>query len=95
MSDKQIARLVEDNLKNELAAEETISQSEPILQDEVSHQYEASAAPPAAEHQQPELSEPSRKSTRNRKQPDRFREPIPTNFNRNLILTANDFQLMS
>ena len=43
-------------------------------------QDEASAATSSAEHQQPETSEPSRTSTMNRKQPDRFGEPIPTNL---------------
>ena len=45
-----------------------------------SHQDEASAATLAAEHQQPEPTEPSRTSTRNRKQLDSFGEPIPTNL---------------
>ena len=82
VSDSQIARLDEDNVKTEPAVEETISQSEQQLQstDVVpSLQDEASAAT-SAEHQQPETSEPSRKSTRNRKQPDRFGEPTPTNL---------------
>ena len=63
--------------------EETISQSEQQLQSTnvgPSLQDEASAATSSAEHQQPETSEPSRTSTRNRKQPDRFGEPIPTNL---------------
>ena len=83
VSDNQIARLDEDSVKTEPAVEETISRSEPQLQntDEgPSHQDEASAATSSAEHQQPETSEPSRTSTRNRKQPDRFGEPIPTNL---------------
>ena len=46
----------------------------PSLQDE------ASAATSSAEHQQPETSEPSRALTRNKKQPDRFGESIPTNL---------------
>ena len=110
VSDNQIARLDEDNVKTEPAVEETISQSEPQPQNTdvgPSHQDEASAATSSAEHQQPETSEPSRTSTttmvsrpgwfetsmkhqpgvlvnetstRNRKQPDRFGEPIPTNL---------------
>ena len=70
-------------MKTEPAVEETISQSEPKLHNTdvgPSHQEEASAATSAAVHQQPELTEPSRTSTRNRKQPDRFGEPIPTNL---------------
>ena len=70
-------------MKTEQAVEETISQSEPQLQNTdvgPSHQDEASAATSAAEHQQLEPLEPSRTSTRNRKQPDRFGEPIPTNL---------------
>ena len=81
MSDNQIAGLEEDNVKTEPAVEETISQSEPQLQNidvGPSHHDEASAATSAAEHQQPEPPEPSRTSTRNRKQPDRFGDPIPT-----------------
>ena len=91
VSDNQIARLDEDNVKTEPAVEETISQSELQPQNTdvgPSHQDEASAATSSAEHQkpgtsqnqQPETSEPSRTSTRNRKQPDRFGEPIPTNM---------------
>ena len=83
VSDNQIARLDEDNVKTEPAVEETISQSEPQPQNKdvgFSHQDEASAATSSAEHQQPETSEPSQTSTRNRKQPDRFGEPIPTNL---------------
>ena len=63
--------------------EETISQSEQQLQSTdvgPSLQDEASAATSSAVHQQPETSEPSRTSTRNRKQPDRFGEPIPKNL---------------
>ena len=83
VSDNQIARLDEDNVKTEPAVEETIYQS--VLQPQntdvgPSHQDEASAATSTAEHQQPETSEPSRTSTRNGKQPDRFGEPIPTNL---------------
>ena len=55
-SDNQIARLEEDKEKVESAVEETISQSEPHLQNTdvgSSHQDEASAATSAAEHQQP------------------------------------------
>ena len=44
------------------------------------HQDETSAASTSAEYQQPKPSEPSRTSTRNRKQPDRFGEPGPTNL---------------
>ena len=83
VSDNQIARLDEDNVKTEPAVEETISQSELQPQNTdvgPSHQDEASAATSSAEHQQPETSEPSRTSTRNRKQPDRFGEPITTNL---------------
>ena len=81
VSDHQIARLDEDNVKTEPAAEETVSQSEQQVQNtdaELSLQDEASAGTSSAEHQQSETSEPSRTSTRNRKQPDRFGEPIPT-----------------
>ena len=83
VSENQIARPDEDNVKTELAVEKTISHSEQQLQNtDVGHslQDETSAATSSAEHQQPETSEPSRKSTRNRKQPDRFEEPIPTNL---------------
>ena len=72
VNDNQIARLKEDNVKTEPAAEETKSESEPKLQSTdvgPSHQDDASAATLSAEHQQPEPSEPSRTSTRNRKQP--------------------------
>ena len=83
VSDNQIARLEEDNVKTEPAVEKTISQSEPQLQNTdvgPSRQDEASAATSAAEHQQPKPPDPSRSSTRNRKQPDRFGEPILTNL---------------
>ena len=83
MSGIQIARLDEDNVKTEPAVEETLSQSEQQLQStdvEPSLQDEASAATSSAEHQQPETLEPSLASTRNRKQPDRFGEPVPTNL---------------
>ena len=83
VSDNQIARLDEDNVKTEPSVEETISQSEQQLQNtDVGHslQDEVSAAKSSAEHKQRETSEPSRTSTRNRKQPDRFGEPIPTNL---------------
>ena len=83
VSENQIARLEEDNVKTESAVEETISQSKPQLQNTdvgPSHQNEASAATSAAEHQQPKPPEPSRTSTRNRKQPERFEEPIPTSL---------------
>ena len=83
VSDNQIARLNEDNVKTEPAVEETISQSQQQLQSTYvgpSLQDKASAATSSAEHQQTETSEPSRTSTRNRKQPDRFGEPIPTNL---------------
>ena len=75
--------LMSDNVKTELAVEETISQSEPQLQSTdvgTSHQDEASAATSAAEHQQLEPPEPSGTSTRNRKQPYRFGEHIPINL---------------
>ena len=83
VSENQIARLDEDNVKIEPAVEETISQSEQQLQSTdvgLSLQDEAFAATSSAEHQQTETSETSRTSTRNRKQPDRFGEPIPTNL---------------
>ena len=83
MSDNRIARLEEDNVKTERAVEETISQSEQQLQNTnvgPSLQDEASAATSSAEHQQTETSEPSLTSTRNRKQSDRFGEPIPTHL---------------
>ena len=83
VSDNQIARLDADSVKTEPAVEETISESEPHFQITNvghSHQDEASAATSSAEHQQHEPSEPSRTSTRNRKQPDIFREHIPTNL---------------
>ena len=83
VSNNQIARLDEDNVKTEAAAEETVSHSEQQVQNTdagPSLQDEASAATSSAEHQQSETSEPSRTSTRNRKQPDRFGEPIPTNL---------------
>ena len=83
VSDNQITRLDEHKLKTEPAKEESISQSEPQLQNTdvgLTHEDEASAATSSAEHQQPETSEPSRTSTRNRKQPDRFGETIPTNL---------------
>ena len=76
MSDNQIARLDEENLKTEPAVEETISQSEPQIQNTdigPSHQDEA-------KYQQPEPLKPSRTSKRNRKQPDSLGEPIPTNL---------------
>ena len=83
VSDDQIARLDEDKVKTEPAVEETISQTEQQLQSTdggPSIQDEASAAISSEEHQQPKTSEPSRTSTRNRKQPDRFGEPIPPNL---------------
>ena len=83
MSDNQIARLDENNVKTEPAVEETISQSEQKIQNTdvaLSLQDEASAATSSAEHQQPETSEPSRTSTRNRKLPHRFGETNPTNL---------------
>ena len=63
VSDNQIARLDEDNVKTEPAVEETISQSEQQLQNTdvgPSLQDEASAATSSANHQQPETSEPAR-----------------------------------
>ena len=71
---------IREQYENEPPAEETISQSEPQLQNtDVGplHRDEASAATSAAEHQQPE---PSQTSTRNRKQPYRYGEPKPTNL---------------
>ena len=61
VSDNQIARLDEDNVKTEPAVEETISQSEQQLQNTdvgPSLHDEASAATSSAENQQPENSEP-------------------------------------
>ena len=46
----------------------------------LSHHDEGSAATSAAEHQHPKPPEHSRTSTRNRKQPDIFGEPITTNL---------------
>ena len=83
VSDNQIARLDEDNVKTEPAVEETISQSEQQLQNTAvgsSLQDEASAATSSAEYQQPKTSEASRTSTRKRKQPDIFGKPIPANL---------------
>ena len=83
VSDNQIARLDEDNVKTEPAVEETKSQSDQQLQNTdvgPSLQDEASVATSSAEHKQPKTSDRSRTSTRNRKQPDRFGEPIPTNL---------------
>ena len=60
VSDNQIARLDEDNVKIEPAVEETISQSKQQLQRTdvgPSLQDEASATTSSAEHQQPETSE--------------------------------------
>ena len=45
-----------------------------------SHQDEASAAITGAEHRKYEPSELSQISTRKRKQPDKFSEPVPTNM---------------
>ena len=86
MSDNQIARLEDDNVKTEPAVEETISQSESQLQNTdvgPSHQDDASTVTSAAEHEQPEPPEPSRTSTGNIKQPDRFGEPVLTNLLKN------------
>ena len=83
VSDNQIANLNKDTVKIEPAVEETTSQSEQQLQSTYvgpSLHDEASAATSSAEHQQSETSEPLRTSTRNRKQPDRFGEPLPTNL---------------
>ena len=83
VSDNQIARLDEDNMKTEPAVEETISQSEQQLQSTdvgPSLQDKALKATSSAEHQQPKTSEPSQIPTRNRKQPDRSGEPIPKNL---------------
>ena len=83
VSDNQTARLDEDNVKIEPAVEKTMSQSKQQLQSTdvgPSLQDEASAATSSAEHQQPKTSEPSGTSTRNRKQPERFGEPTPTNL---------------
>ena len=80
MTDNQIAKLDEDNVKTEPPVEETTTQSEPQLQNTdlgPSHEDEASAATLAEERQQHEPSEFSRISSRNRKQPERFGEPIP------------------
>ena len=70
VSDNQIARPDQDNVKTEPAVEETKSQSEQQLQNTdvgPSLQEEACAATSSAEHQQSKNSEPSRTSTRNRK----------------------------
>ena len=78
--DNPIAKQDEDKMKTEPAVEETISESEPQLQNTYvgpSHQDEASVATSSAKHQQPEPPEPSQISTRNRKQLDRFGEHIP------------------
>ena len=83
VSDKQIVRLDEDNVKTEPAVEETISESEQQLQNTdvgPSLQDEFSAATSSAEHQQPETSEHSQTLITNGKRPDRFGEPIPTNL---------------
>ena len=59
VSDKQSARLDEDTVKTEQPVEETMSQSEPQVQNTdvgPSHQDEASAVISIAEHQQPEPS---------------------------------------
>ena len=83
VSDDQNAGLYEDIVRTEPSLEETMSLSEPQIQNTdlgPSHQDEASAATSSAEHQQPEPPEPSRTSTRNRKQPDEFGEPMPTNL---------------
>ena len=83
MSDSQIARLYEDNVKTEPPVEATISQSKPLLQiTDVgpSHDDEASAAIPTAEHQKCDPSQPSRTSTRNKKQPGRFGQPMSTHL---------------
>ena len=69
-------------MRTETSLEKTISQSEPQLQNTdvgPSQQDVASAATSSAEHQQPEPPEPSRTSTRNRKEPDKLGEPMPTN----------------
>ena len=83
VSDNQIAGLDEDNVKTEPAMEETISQSEQQIQSTdvgPSLQDETFAATSSAEHQQHKKLERSRISTRNRKQPDSFGEPIPKNL---------------
>ena len=80
MSDNQIARLEEDNVKTEPVVEETISQSEPQLTNTdvgPSHQGEASAATSDAGHQQPEPPEPSRTSTRNKNSPNDLENLYP------------------
>ena len=69
VSDKEIARLVEDAVKTEQPVQENMSQSESQVQNaDVGplHQDEASAATSIAEHRQSELSECSRNSTRHR-----------------------------
>ena len=83
VSDNQSARLDKNNVKTEPPVEETKSQPEPHFQNTdvgPSHLEKASVATSIAEHQQPETAEPSRTSTRMKKQPDRFGEPIPTNL---------------
>ena len=83
VSDNHAARPDKDNVKTEPTAEENLSESESQRRNTdvgPSHQDEASAAPSSAWHQQPEPPEPSRTSETNRKQPERFREPIPANL---------------
>ena len=60
VSDNQIARLEHNIVKTEPAVEETISQSDPQLQN-------TDVGASAAEHQQPEPPEPSRTSTTKQK----------------------------
>ena len=65
------------------AVEMTISESEPQIQNtdkSSAHQDEVFAAKLSAEQQHPEPTEPSIRSTRNRIEPDRFGELIPTNL---------------
>ena len=74
MSDNKNARLAGDNVKTEPQVKDTISQSDPQVQNTdvgPSNQDEASAATSAAEHQQPELSEPAITSTRQKTPTDR------------------------
>ena len=72
VSDNQFARLDMNGVKTESPVDETI----PL------HQDESSAAISTAEQPQPESSEPSRTSTRIRKEPGRFGDPFQHVFKR-------------
>ena len=86
MSKNQIARL-NDKVLTKPTVEETISQSEPQVQNtdlRPSHRDEALAATSTAKQRQPESSDSSQTSTSNRKQSDRFGEA------RKIILLKED-----